>query len=288
MRIINLNHFFYFVLLFVLLLHGNAHAQATAKAKLEHFRVQLIDLDTADDITPAIIYGGVVNYAGLGVQFQDDKNQITKSVTDIDWGHAFPTQSLSAAYNNGISFASANSIGSVFNPDGVTASLYSTSFGSPSSVKSYAEAGMNVTNEWFFVTPKTKIEFSADAYVEAERTPTPAPFYEAASGLVFMNLRGTGASDIFEYTQAYTGSDDRRPLFVNNGRNFTISYSNPRDELGTLQFVLGFSAATWSNVPSVVPEPDIYAAMLAGLMLIGYVRLRWQPEHGYPDGYDLT
>jgi hypothetical protein len=247
------------------------HAMAsTAEATLSGLKVQLVDLDPTDGITPSIVFqdaqGGTFVAAESGTP--------AHFVTDLNPGGTVFGQGASvSAQGSASSFASL--AGDVFGQGAdVKVSASASAFGTyGAGTVQLGDGGMYVT---FTLSPETRLVISGDAAASVMSTVNDPDADAWAS--VFLKLTDfTGVDNASqggaEAEQFSTGGG--RPFATTDARHVEIFFDNSSTSLADGIFFGSVDASTSDISTSAVPEAPAAALFtVAGLGFLAFGRRR--------------
>ena len=240
---------------------GSAQALATATGNLSKFQVQVFDLNLADGIDASVTFGsGASSYVDV---YAEAFNGTWVYNSDSDSNLAGTALSVSAA-NGNVSASARLTAGNFFIlGSGPGASVSASAFG----LYSYAEGTVLLLSSGFTLSKNAQLVFSANTSgVTATRTLAG----EWAYSYAFISLFSSGYSQSsFSKSYAYASDSGNES---NNVASVQVSVEN----LTSADVTGHATAVAYAEVAgvTVVPEPETYALMLAGLLMIGAVARR--------------
>lgn len=260
-----------------------AFAASSSSASIGPMSLQLFDLDPLDGVAPSITF----NISPYGYDTYVAASAYQSNPYAYDWqGGYFPGPWALNAVNAaaGVSQAAA-SIGGAGMANGATLSASGSSgdftANTGDSATYTAEANVH-PNRWygtsFTLTAKTLVLVSGNASVAADAAPLgPSGYWDYAYAHVWLNVWGPGASG----SGSQSAYDDITvggyaygvPFSLSDARSLGASFVNltSSDMDGYFEVGASVTGITYANV---VPEPETYALMLAGLLTVGIITHR--------------
>ncbi|MCE3607954.1 PEP-CTERM sorting domain-containing protein [Massilia sp. P8910] len=231
-----------------MLAYAPAHAgHGTASASLSNIQFELIDLDLTDNITPSITFSTKRASGSVSIQSGSDKAQGSWSGFN-SVSRSVPNASINAS-------AAPTSLHAEAHADSVPSTLMAT-----------ATASQTL---YFTLSPSTRLSFSAQADAVMDNQGINQAWSTASLGAsIDMLINGVlGNETVNMYLRGTTGEHSR----------FLHGTVDTGASVGTGTLSASTSARFFHNVGvaapmSAVPEPETYAMLAAGLLVIGAAR----------------
>lgn len=233
---------------------SNAQAAASASATVSDVRVQLIDLDATDGITPGITFGqGNGAPASLMVMALSDGVSLSDRVY-LPTGTAYPL---------GIYFASTYASATMLAGDALGAQA-----GGPGASVQSSASGMNAMG-WAIGSP-LPIDFTLTANTRMVVTATVANWAQASLGDTAAAYGSLQAYDMswnsFANVSIHKSISANGTPWTDTGTSLQLSFDNAGP--GSFDGHLKVTASAYSQSMTAVPEPQSAALLLAGLALL--------------------
>ena len=270
-----------------------AFADSTSSASLGSFSLRFFDLNPSDGVTPSITFQTLLSppyYGSISHAALDPYNGRCCSDQYQENYSATPWDPVAASVSTSLAWATASLSGSTaFNPNNalLAAAGGSTARESPNPedyvhYRAYAGSGssLGLNSFGFTLSANTMVMLYAVATVSgsAQAGNNAYNHRDYAYASANIGISGPGSSGngyqqssdgIGMETVAYPG-DGRRSF--NDSKTLGASFVNLTG--GDLSGYMSANADASGFSAAVVPEPDTYAMMLAGLGLLGFVARR--------------
>lgn len=253
-----------------------ANASSYARTDVTKLTVKVTDLDAADGVTSQIERFNLgTRGISLGADNWDNYQEPTRYTQTV----ASPFTPGSGSISNSYAAGSISVVGDVFSIAGANISTVANAYGAPAhalplgTFVSATQDNLTPANQYFRLTPKTKVEINGQIVLEGSMTATPHPYSQTATSLVFIMLgQGTpdpivfseGLSFLTTITQIEGEASSYRKVVP-----FSLQYTNDSSSYidnFTLRFIVEAVAKT--NEVSAVPEPSVFALILCGVSVV--------------------
>lgn len=253
-----------------------AFSTSTASASIGPLNIQLVDLDTTDNVTPWITFQSDSSNASsvsISVPTQDGGGS---SASPFYGSSLWTANTISGISDGGNAQASISGNGTA---TGTTfaASATATGFSGPDAnatrIRAFAGAGGSPVD--FSLSANTLVVISGTGSVSASVVGT-----NGGAFLTFASLRmeglgslGTGVQSAWDNLLRIGDYDVDRTFSVSDSRKLSVSFVNLLSDNATGTFRTETEVRVGS-VTTAVPEPETYALMFAGLAAIGLLASR--------------
>ena len=259
----------------LLVASASAWCSASTSATITNFRVELVDLDPADDITPSI------SFDPYGVSTaQSDVYALTPRVTNLDQSNSStrPFAPVSALVSSGSAIGFSSIVGDVFGSGAIISTSARTSATGGHSISDGTIGFANqVEIHRFTLSPETGLVISGDATFTASTAHDQAT-EQGDSGL-FLSIGDTnsnfGPDGSWINTGVYADQSTTQPQSLST--SFRIFYDNDSTLSydGAVGGYLGsYATSSGPLIAAAVPESSTTTLLLAGLAAFAWRRPR--------------